>query len=270
MRRETVVGLIVPREYARLSRATHVLGPVSPSTLEALGGTPVDGCREDPLGFPGPIQVLWWRMLAKVSDALTRAGIPYVYVDSEAPETRLKGMRVLVTPSYEFADPQRWQHLHRAAEQGATIIYGPALPDRDPFMRHVEFTSPPNARRVLLDTPEDADRLVAELATDLELSRPFRTSPSPVDSTLHEDDRGRRVLFVMYPGRERIEAEVELPEPCILRDLMRAEQLEGEHRVRLTLEPKSCRIFEVQPRPQGRGGRGKRNSTPARARRRPS
>jgi beta-galactosidase len=104
LERPARVALMVPREYARLSRQTHVLGPLSPSTLEAVGGTPVDGSSEDPLGFAGPVQVLWWRMLAKAADALTHLGVPYLYVDSEAPVQRFDDVELVIVFVYEFVD----------------------------------------------------------------------------------------------------------------------------------------------------------------------
>ncbi len=224
--RHVEVGLQIPAEYQRLSRATHLLGGMlSPSALEALGGTPVDGCREDPLGFKGPIQVLWWRMLAKLSDALTRAQIPYVYLDSEAPLERLKSLRLILAPTYEFVDEGRWERLSLAAEAGVRVVTGPAAPRLDQRLRPRTFDPMKGARTVLVDTPEDADRLIRELAADGPLSPTVEVSPTPLEATVHRDRVGPRVVFVLNPGRQARTATLRLPMPLRLEDAMTGEDL---------------------------------------------
>ena len=246
--RHTEVALVVPQEYRRLSRVTHLLGGLlSPSNVEAVGGTPVDACNEDPLGFKGPVQVLWWRMLAKLSDALTEAGIPYVYVDSDAPLDRLRGKKLIISPVYEFVCPERWDKLLAVAREGATVIFGPAVPELDDGMRPRVFEAPEGARRVLIDTLADAHRLVHALAAELGLARPFPVDPRPVETCVHSDALGPRVLFVIHPAAGSIDANVELPGPMVLTDLMTGEQLEGDSRVAIHLEPQSCRLFELSP-----------------------
>ena len=248
LERRVEVALVIPPEYRRLSRATHLLGGiVSPSAMEAVGGTPVDACREDPLGFKGPVQVLWWRMLAKMSDALTAAGVPYVYVDGDATPERLASMRLVVCPSYEFASPPRWKRLCDVARQ-ATVVYGPAMPELDLEMRHHLFEVPKSGRRVLLDTPEDAQDLVAELIEELDLARPFRVSPAPLETAVHEDAVGPRVLFVINPSRTPLLATVELPGPTRLVDMMHDEPFEGTSLAEIRMAPQSVRMLRIEPR----------------------
>lgn len=245
--RRAEVALIIPPEYRRLSRATHLLGGiVSPSAMEAVGGTPVDACREDDLGFKGPVQLLWWRMLAKVSDALTRAGVPYVYVDGDAPADRFDGVRVVVAPSYEFASPDRWKKLCTLSKKAA-VVYGPAMPELDLAMRHHLFEVPKGNRRVLIDTPEDADELVAELVEEHDLARPFPASPAPIETAVHEDSVGPRVLFVINPERVELTATVELPRPMTLTDAMSGEELEGTSRAEIRMARQSIRMLLLEP-----------------------
>ena len=187
LHRKVEVALSIPAEYRRLSRVTHLLGGiVSPANLEAMGGTPVDGCREDALGFKGPIQILWWRMLAKMSDALTAAGVPYVYVDSEAVDARFSGMRAIVSPTYEFASPARWKKLAAAARDGTTVVYGPAMPELDERMRVQLFEVPKDgtsrARR-------HARRRARARRGARRRSRP--SAPVPSDSGTGRDGRSR-------------------------------------------------------------------------------
>ncbi len=247
LERPVEVALVVPREYARLSRATHLLGPLSPSTLEATGGTPVDACREDALGFAGPVQVLWWRMLAKAADALTEAGVPYVFIDSDADPARYEGIRLVISPSYEFVSATRWKHLAALARNGASVVYGPAMPTLDARMRPHPFEVPRSGRRVLLDTPEDARTLIAEMVAELALARPFPTGPAPVESVVHEDAEGPRLLFLVHPGNEPVTAEVEVPGTTLLTDLMHGEQrFSGDGHVEVPMAPRSVRMLSIQ------------------------
>src|SRR5690606_24840959 len=123
--RRVEVGLMLPREYARLSRATSLLGLFSPTVIEAVHGSPVAGCRGDTFGLAEPVQIAWWEMLACFAEALTEAGIPYVYVDSEAPPERLESLRVLIAPSFELCDPARWKKITSFANEGGAVVFGP-------------------------------------------------------------------------------------------------------------------------------------------------
>jgi hypothetical protein len=246
--RTAEVALVLPPEYRRLSRVTHLFGGIaSPSALEALGGTPVDGCREDDLGFAGPIQVLWWQMLARVSDALTEAQIPYVWIDGDAPLARFDGMKVVVWPSYEFASRSHWARLTELADSGKTIVYGPAMPELDDAMRFHQFDSPADGLRVSLESHDDACVLVDELASDLDLARPFPVSPRPLETAVHGDALGPRVLFVLNPDRFAATAEVKVPEPLGLLDLRTGERFSGDESIAVPMAGLTVRIFVIEP-----------------------
>jgi beta-galactosidase len=103
LERNAEVALVLPREYGRLARATHTLGAFSSSTLEAMGGTPVDACRQDDLGLGRPIQSDYWRAMERMAAALDDANVPYVVIDSEASARFWRGYKVLFSPSFRFA-----------------------------------------------------------------------------------------------------------------------------------------------------------------------
>ncbi|HJL16666.1 MAG TPA: beta-galactosidase [Sandaracinaceae bacterium LLY-WYZ-13_1] len=243
--RRAEVGLMLPREYARLSRATSLLGFFSPTVLEAVGGNPVEACREDTFGFEGPIQVLWWKMLARFAEALTRAGVPYVYVDGDAPADRLEALRVVITPSFELCDKARWKRLTGFAEAGGTVVYGPAMPSLDPHARHALFEVPRGGRRVLIDTDEDAVDVVDELVRDLSLARPYPARPAPVETAVHEDSAGPRVIFVVNPGKAPVTAEVDVPAAMAFEDLMSGERFSGAATVAIPMKGWSCRMLSM-------------------------
>ncbi|HEY8431101.1 MAG TPA: alpha-amylase family protein [Sandaracinaceae bacterium] len=243
--RRVEVALVLPREYARLSKATSVLGPVSPTMLEAVYGSPVTACREDTFGFAAPIQIAWWTMLARFADALTSLGVPYVYVDSEAPEERLAGYRVLVAPSFELCDPVRWRKITAFADAGGTVLFGPAMPGFDLRMRRQPFEVPRGGRRVHVESDAEAVEIVRELVVELGLRRPFPVEPRPLETTVHEDSSGPRVLFVINPAKEPLTASVALPSPVALEDVMSGERFAGERSVQIPMRGRSCRMLSL-------------------------
>ncbi len=243
--RRVEVGLMLPREYARLSKATSVLGLFSPTVLEAVSGDPVAGCREDTFGFAAPVQVEWWTLLSRWAEALTNLGVPYVYVDSEAPPERLEGLRVLIAPSYELCDPVRWKKITGFADAGGTVLFGPLMPGLDLKMRRQPFEVPRGGRRVVIESEQDAARVAGELAIELSLRRPFPVEPRPLETTVHEDSSGPRVLFVLNPGREPRTATIALPSPVALEDAMNGERFAGDRSVEIPMRGWSCRMLTI-------------------------
>ena len=246
LRRRVEVGLMLPREYGRLSRVTSMLGFFSPLVLEATGSSPVEACADDDLGFGGPIQILWWRWVARVSDALTAAGIPFVTIDGDADPERLASLRAVLTPSFEFCDPERWRALTAFSENGGTVLYGPAMPSLDLRMRRQPFEVPKRGRRVAIDEDRDAARAVESLARELDLGRPFPVTPAPLETTVHEDERGPRVLFVMNPAKDRRGATVELPAPVVAHDVMSGERFDGRRHLLIPMDGWSCRMLRLE------------------------
>ncbi len=250
LRRRVDVALLVPREYQRLSQATHLPGLLSPSAFEAFGGTPVDGCDERPRDLGEPVQIAWWRWLALVSDTLTDIQVPYVYVDSEAPEERLVGYRLVCSPLFAFAAPARLETLRRATERGTRLLLGPRRPHLDDRLQPL---SPPDLPAEYLALPEEGGAIpprerVERLCTRLGLAPSLTVEPSPLEATLHEEERGRpRVLFVLNPGTEAVESRLKLPGPWTLRDMLDDSAWAASPRGELSLPMpgRTVRLLEV-------------------------
>ena len=234
---------MIPREYARYARQTHLLGPISPSTLEAIGGTPIDGCRGDALGFDRPIQLSWWQDLARLAQGLTAAGVPYRYVDSDAPMARLKAHRLVVAPTYAFADPARWARLGELAEAGVSVVTGPDEPTKDTTFREATFE--PIGQRLALDDDLQVQAAVHAWIDRFSLRRPYPTAP-PVETSLHEDETGDRVLFVLNPSQEAHRAAIDLPGPMTATDRLSGELFEGEARLTIPMAPQRARLLALE------------------------
>ncbi len=194
LRRPTRVGIVWPRVYLRLSRATHVYGPLSPSTLEIASGDPTIGCRSDALGHGEPVQTAWWEHLERLADALTRARVPFVHVDSDVPDERLAGLDLLFVPTFKLFDRDLAGRLAALAARGTRVVCGPRQPSLDALGAHAF----PELRDLELDVFLDADRSVAKHVDALGLPREPEVGEGLV-ATVHENDDGRRVLFVLTP-----------------------------------------------------------------------
>jgi len=254
LERRAEVALVWPREYARLARACHLLGAMSPATLEALGGTPIDACRSDRLGFDEPIQLAWWELLERMAEALTAANVPYVYVDSEAPAARLASRRVVFAPAFELASAERWERLLELAER-VHVVYGPHLPSLDETLRPRVFDRPGGAPPTRV-THEMAHALVHDWVDRFDLERPYAALP-PVDTSVHRRGDEDVALFVLNPGSP-LTAEITLPGPTLAEDVLTEERFEGEERLQVPMAARQTRLLKLdirKRRPRARAPR---------------
>jgi beta-galactosidase len=246
LRRRVEVALSIPKEYASLSRATHALGGLSPNLL-ALAGLPASAaCRFDRFGFEEPIQLAWEPWLARLDEALCAEQIPFVYVESDADLSAIEGLRALFAPSFELAEPTRWQGLRRFADAGGTVLFGPQLPHLDARVRPHTFAPPSTRPPLRVRDQAEAQQAVRALASELALQVRFRVSPHPVQATVHEDEYGPRVLFLVHPGAADVHAELHLPAPMRVTDALSGERFEGQSSLRVPLAACSCRMLVVE------------------------
>jgi beta-galactosidase len=246
LQRRAQVALCIPSEYQQLSRATHALGALSPSLLD-LAGLPMSAAsRTTRFGFEQAIQLAWEPLLERLDDALCRAQIPFVYVENDTDLAALTELRLVITPSYEFADPQRWSRLQQFADRGGTVVWGPLLPSLDARMRPRPFAKIGDRRPLRAADPAQAQALIGTLIEELELTRRFPISPYPALSAAHEDEHGARVIFALNPSEADMHAEIRLPAPLRVTDALSGEHLEGKNTLALELPAQTCRMLIVE------------------------
>lgn len=202
MERPARVGIVWPRSYLRLSRATHVYGPFSPSMMEVISGSPVHGCRQDALGHADVVQVAWWERCEAIARSLTRARVPYVYVDGDAPDSAWESLDLVLAPTYDFFERPLAARLAACAARGARVVCGPRRPKRDEHGREHAFDELSRARLELL---RDADETLAAHATELQLPREPDLGEG-LSVTSHVHPNGQRVVFVINPTDEPLRA----------------------------------------------------------------
>jgi beta-galactosidase len=246
LRRRVQVAITLPREYARLSRATHALGAASPSVLDLAGLPATSGCRRDSYGFAQPIQLAWTKLVYRLDRALCEHQVPFVYLEGDADLQAHGDLELVFAPSYEFAAPARFDRLARFAEGGGEVVWGPVLPSLDDRLQPASFAPPGGRAPMRLDSNATTEELVAALVTELELDRPFRVSPRSVLSTVHEDDSGARVVFLVNPGPGDVRAEVRVPQPMRLSDAMSDEHFDGRQIVVVPMAGRSCRMLVIE------------------------
>jgi beta-galactosidase len=246
LRRRAQVALFIPREYAQLSRATHMLGALSPNLLD-LSGMPMSAAsRVTRFGFEQPIQQAWEPLLERLDEALRRAQIPFVYVENDTDLDSLPDLRLVIAPSYEFADPERWARLRRFAERGGTVVAGPHLPHLDARMQPQVFA--PIGDRPMLRAADaaQAQRLIGALVEELALDRPFPITPYPAHSAVHEDEHGVRVIFAINPGGTELDAELHVPAALRVRDALTDDEFHGTRALAIPLAAQTCRMLIVE------------------------
>ncbi len=200
LERPARVALLWPREYARLSRATHLLGLASPANLEAMNVDPTAACRPDTFGFEEPIQWAWWQLLATFADALTAANVPYVFVDSEVSAERLKSFDVVFAPTYEFTEAGRWSRLVEAAASGTHVVYGPQRPTLDDRLEPLDAAvgTAPLGDPVSVGSQHAVHALVHEWIERFGLERPYPALV--VDTAVHRRGKAERSEASHVPG----------------------------------------------------------------------
>lgn len=243
LKRRVEVGILLPSEYGRLSRATHTLGALSPSLLALAGAGADAACLRSDLGFQQPIQLAWNEFVRQFADALDQARVPYVFVESEVSKTLLDELRVLIAPSFEFADPKRLQLMASFSERGGRLVFGPHLPHLDDQLQPLSAAATRELATLPLCSASQAEQVVTQLIAELKLAIPFVAEPDSIEATVHEDHSGPRVVFLVHMQGGEVQAELKLPEPMVLVDALTGERYEGSERVAIPISGHACRMF---------------------------
>jgi beta-galactosidase len=243
LKRKVEVGIMLPAEYARLSRATHTVGAFSPSLLALAGAGADAACLQTDLGFKQPIQLAWGQYVARFAKALDRARVPYVFVESDAPKALLDELRVLITPTYETADPKRLRQMAYFRERGGRVLCGPLTPHLDDQLQPLSAAALRGVADLRLCDISQAEMLITDLIGELGLAAPISVQTPGVEVTVHEDSSGPRVVFVLQLQGREVQAELKLPEPMLLVDALTGERYEGTDKVAIPLSGHACRMF---------------------------
>lgn len=245
LRRRAPVGLIIPRTYQRLARATHTLGAISPALLDVSGIEAVAACRQDRFGFNYTIQQHFAAWLDAAAALLTQAQIPYVYVDSDAHPDRIAHLKTLLIPTYALGDAGACHLAQACVARGGTFICGPETPEFDARMQ--PLTWPTATCTVDLTQSHTHDQALAALTSISELDPGFRVTGADIERSVHEDQNGPKVLFLTNFHSHDGDARLRLPHPMRLLDVLSGVTYKGNTHVTITVPGYTCMMLRIRP-----------------------
>jgi hypothetical protein len=110
-------------------------------------------------------------------------------------------------------------------------------------MQPARFEPPGRRPAVEIRDHTEAEDLVRTLIDELAFERSFAVAPRPLESAVHEDESGPRVIFLLNPSGERLDGELHLPFPCRLTDALSDDVFEGEGSLAIPIDARSCRML---------------------------
>jgi beta-galactosidase len=253
--RKASVRILMPALKRRLNRALHAFSPATPALFAVLGKGSHETCFEDDFGLGGAVASEVDAFVELFESALSQQGIPFAHVESDAALTSLVGARWIICPSAGGVEPALWDHLGRAAREGARVTVGPRVPSRDGSLRSLPSPLDPTGFQVVQGSTshpyfDEADilRLTSETARELSLAA-YPVGPRGVSATVHEDAEGQpRVLFVINPTTGGERAAVELATGAVATDLFDRSRHESRERtLELWAPARSVRMLKLDP-----------------------
>lgn len=246
LRREVAVGLILPRTYQRLARATHTLGALSPALLDISGIGAIAACRQERFDYNFIIQQHFATWTHQAAHLLDQAQIPYVFIDSDAHPDRLRSLKAVFAPTYELADPGTTALIRNYLKLGGRVYCGPERPSRDLRGRNVTF---PTAGVSFLDlTRAEAQRaLLRELEAQPGLVPGFDVEGAEIERTVHVNEQGPQVLFLTNFNDRTAEARVQLPQPMRLLDVLSGTTYQGGSQAVIAVKGRTCLMLRIRP-----------------------
>lgn len=229
LRRDVPARLVVPRSVRRLARVMHAFGPLSQAAFRVMGGGLRETVLEDGIDFgdgtrePPPMRA--GRVLAAAEHALDEEGVAWALVDGGDANVALRGAKWIVVPTTCGLDPELVASVLAAKDEGAHVTLAPAPPVRDGGFRPL----PPH----VVESVARLDLLVGDDAFDVaairrHVSAPLAdvpritVDPEGCAATVHRDDTGPRVVFLVNPTRTRQRIVATIPNVRTVRDLFDA------------------------------------------------
>jgi len=253
MKRQTPVRLVVPRSLRRLARIAHAFGPITPAVFQIIGAGFREGAFEETPELGAGSQ----ESLGAISSAesfvraferaLLARGVPFAYAGGETTSVSTEGASWIVCATADGLKPDVIGELRARARSGCRVTLGPVVPTRDGSWR--PLVHPVDMRGLEIEPLDDlarADVLVARRIEELSLPT-FPVDPPDVYVTVHEDDVGPRLVFLMNPTMAPIVAKVGVPGPTTLSAVLGepATFVRSGGGFEITLPSRTVRVFSA-------------------------
>ncbi|HEY6081603.1 MAG TPA: beta-galactosidase [Polyangiaceae bacterium] len=247
------VCVIVPRSLHRLERMLHAFGPMSAAAFDVMGLGAYDSCFEQ-----GPFASSLFEaetFLRALLTELSQQGIAYRLAGNDAAASALGQSRFGFVTAAGGLEPELWEVLGAAAEQGKSLYFGPSLPSLAPDA--VTPLPPLPAAAVERCTAVSASEVAARLASARE--RPgavvLAAGPGLRGSLFRDKDGVARVLFIINTSAASQIAKVDCGwgwGPDRQRDATAVDALDGDTfratfgALEVPLSPQSVRMLELK------------------------
>ncbi len=255
LRRRVPVRIVIPRNERRLARVMHAFGPVSGAFFSVAGAGARESAFEDDLGLGYAPAVEADTFVRLFESTLESRGVPFGHVGGEDRDVSLEGASWIVCVSSGGLSPTLFGRLAEAAAAGAAVTIGPHAPElggaRRPLLAPLDLGAlgPKKGVGVLCSAdPASIDEIVAAAVTDLGLPT-YGVDPDTVYAAVHEDASGKaRVLFLINPGREEIDARISIGTATdAARDLLKEQRFGVKAGVlEVRIKPKSVRMLALE------------------------
>lgn len=126
--------IVVPPEYVRLTRVTHLFGPLGAGILDFVGRSFAEATLEGRFGFEKPIQHVLFARLRELEAALDDARLSFALVDPASLAAMETVPAIVLSPTFDFVDDATASALESASSRGAAVLTGPLDPRLDGAM----------------------------------------------------------------------------------------------------------------------------------------
>lgn len=122
------VVVVIPPEYARFVRVTHLFGPLGAGLLDFAGRSFAEATLDSTFGFDRPIQHAFLDRLAALESALDAARIDFAFLDPASARTLDSIPRIAFVPTFQMLDEATSHALADLGSRGTKLVIGPDRP----------------------------------------------------------------------------------------------------------------------------------------------
>ena len=123
------------------------------------------------------------------------------------------------------------------------MVTGPDTPRVDLTFREADFA--PVGERLDLGDDDQVQAAIHQWIERFGLRRPYPVAP-PLETSVHENDGGDQVLFVLNPTGDSHRAEITLTRPVTGTDCLGGQRFEGDDRLVVPMPPRTVRMLALE------------------------
>jgi len=122
------VVIVIPPEYVRFVRVTHLFGPLGAGLLDFAGRSFAEATLDSKFGFERAIQHAFLDRLGALEAALDEARVDFSFLDPESVRSLDVVPKLAFAPTFEMLDESTTAALDELARRGAQVVIGPDRP----------------------------------------------------------------------------------------------------------------------------------------------